>query len=71
MEQDVKLLPIAKLQGKEYLVDVEKREFREFDDPDNVIMMHSPFGRQIVREIQGTEWRVFGLSTGRRKELEV
>ena len=71
MKQDAKLLPIAKLYGKEYLVDIENRQFMEFDNPDNVIMMHSPSGRQIVNEMQGTEWRVLGLSTGRRKEQMV
>ena len=71
MNQDTKLLPLIKLYGKEFLVDVERREFRDFDDPDNVVKMHSPVGRQILSEMQGTDWNSMGISTGRQGGLEV
>ena len=71
MNQDTKLLPLIKLYGKEFLVDVERREFRDFDDPDNVVKMHSPVGRQLIKEIQGTDWNSMGISTGRQGGLEV
>jgi len=71
MNQDTKLLPVIKLYGKEFLVDVERREFRDFDNPDTVIKMHSPVGRQILREMQGTDWNSMGISTGRQSGLEV
>ena len=71
MNQDTKLLPLIKLYGKEFLVDVERREFRDFDDPDNVVKMHSSVGRQLIKEIQGTDWNSMGISTGRQGGLEV
>ena len=71
INQDTKLLPIVKVNGGEFLVDVERREFRDFDDPDNVIKMHSSIGRQIISEMQGTQWNSMGISTGRQRELEV
>ena len=69
--QDVKLLPIARVFGRDIIVDVERREFRDFDNPDNVINMHSPVGRQILSEMQGTDWNSMGISTGRQKDLVV
>ena len=71
MEQNVKLLPITKVNGRDFLVDIEKREFRNFDDSKNVIKMHSPTGRRILAEMQGTEWNGMGVNTGRNKGLEV
>ena len=56
-----RLLPIAEVDGKEYLVDVEQREFREFNNPANVINMHSEQGRRIVKMSFGQQWRRFGL----------
>ena len=53
------LLPILKVDGIEYLVDVEHRELREFNDPANVINMHSKRGRKIVGE--GQQWHCFSL----------
>ena len=68
---DAELLPIARIDGREFLVDVKCREFRDFDDPDNVIKMHSSIGRQIISEMQGTDWNSMGISTGRQKDLVV
>ena len=55
------LLPITKVDGKEYLVDVEQREFREFNNPASVINMHSEEGRRIVEMSFGQQWRRHGL----------
>ena len=55
------LLPIVEVDGKEYLVDVEQREFREFNNPGNVINMHSQQGRRIVKMSSGQQWRSHGL----------
>ncbi|MHC4060455.1 MAG: hypothetical protein ACYS7Y_24800 [Planctomycetota bacterium] len=57
-----KLLPILKVDGTEYLVDINRREFREFNDPANVINMHSKIGRTIVEQSLGKEWHSFGLA---------
>lgn len=71
IKQDTRLLPIAKVFGRDFLVDVEHRELRDFNNPDNVMNMHSPIGRQIINEMQGTHWNGMGVSTGNQKGLEV
>jgi hypothetical protein len=71
MDEETALLPIAKLYGKEYLVDVKKRQFRNFHNPEDVIWMYSLKGRQMVRDIQGTEWESYGISTGAVDKVEV
>ena len=71
MTEVVKLLPLVTVQGIQYLVDVENRQFRDFDDSENVIKMHSPVGRQIMKEMQITDWNCMGISTGRQDGLEV
>ena len=58
------LLPVARIKGQEFLVDVENRQFRNFNEPDEVIGMHSQQGRQMVKEMQGSDWKSYGLSTG-------
>ena len=60
-DSGVELLPILKVDGIEYLVDVEHRELREFNDPANVINMHSKRGRKIVGESLGQQWHCLGL----------
>ena len=37
MDKEATFLPIAKLYGKEYLVDIKKRQFRNFHNQDAVI----------------------------------
>ena len=71
MDADVKLLPLAKVAGREVLVDVENREFRDFNDSENVIRMHSPAGRRILEKMQGSDWNSMGISVGRQDGLEV
>lgn len=70
-KKEPRLLPIVKLDGAEYLVDVEQREFREFKNPDNVVNMHSEKGRQIVNEIAGRQWDSFGVDSYPQKGIEV
>jgi hypothetical protein len=59
-----RLLPVAELNGREFLVDVENRQFRNFMNPDEVIGMHSEQGRKMLKGMQGSEWRCHGLYTG-------
>ena len=71
MDTDAKLIPLAKVAGKEFLVDVEARVFRDFDDPDTVISMHSLAGRQLLEQMKGADWNSMGISTGRNKDMVV
>ena len=70
-KEDAKLLPIAELYGKEFLVDVENRQFRNFKDPAEVIWMHSEQGRKMIEDMQGADWRSCGLSTGAAQDMVV
>jgi hypothetical protein len=54
--QEPRLLPVATLNGQEFLVDIENRQFRNFNNSDEVIRMHSERGRKVVRDMQGSEW---------------
>jgi hypothetical protein len=71
MDEEATLLPIVKLYNKEYLVDVKKRQFRNFHNPEDVIWMHSLKGRQMVRDMQDTKWESYGVSTGATNKAEV
>ena len=62
--KEPKLLPVAELNGREFLVDIENRQFRNFNEPSEVIGMHSQKGRKMLGDMQGTEWRCHGLFTG-------
>jgi hypothetical protein len=64
VEQEPRLLPVAEVDGREFLVDVENRQFRNLKDQAEVIGMHSQKGRKILRDMQGTEWRCHGLFRG-------
>jgi hypothetical protein len=55
MDEEETFLPIAKLYGREYLVDIKKRQFRNFHNPEDVIWMQSLKGRQMVRDMQGNK----------------
>jgi len=59
------------LYGKEFVVDVESREFRNADNPENAVKMYSVEGRRMVREMLGMEWRVFRADKGRVEGSEV
>jgi len=70
-EKKSRLLPVAKVDGREFLVDVENRQFRNFTNPDEVIGMHSTQGRQMVKDMQGSAWKSYCVSTGTIKKAEV
>ena len=46
----LQILPVVELCGKEFVVDVESREFRDVDDPENIINMHSDERRSMMKE---------------------
>ena len=71
MNEDTKLLSLAKVADRQFLVDVEGREFRDFDNPDAVIKMHSLAGRELLGHMKGSGWNSMGISTGRQKDLVV
>ena len=70
-ETKTKLLPISIIAGKEFLVDIKERELRDFDNPRIAIKMHSSQGKQMIKEMQETEWNSMGICTGRNNGLEV
>ena len=61
--EDARLLPVIQWEGREFLVDVAARRFRNVDDAGDFVDMHSPQGRAMVRQMQGAEWRVFAVAT--------
>jgi hypothetical protein len=69
--QEPRLLPVAKLNGREFLVDVENRQFRNFKNSDEVIGMHSQQGRKMLKDMQASEWESYGLSIGTTDKTEV
>ena len=62
MREDARLLPVIQWDGREFLVDVNGRRFRNVDDAGDFIDMHSKQGREIVRQMQDAEWRVFAVA---------
>jgi hypothetical protein len=70
-KKEPRLSPVVKLQGMEYLIDIEPRKFQEFKNSDNVIKMHSDKGRQIFNEIAGGQWDSFGVDSYPRKGVKV
>lgn len=68
IKQEATLLPLVMISGTEYLVDIDLREFRDFNDSDNIVKMHSDAGKQFIRKILGTSWNCMGISTGRQKK---
>ena len=68
---DAKLIPLIKAQGKEFLIDINKREFCEFDNPENIIKMHSLAGKQIVAGMKGQSETAWVLVSEEKRELEI
>jgi hypothetical protein len=62
--EEAKLLPVIQWDGREFLVDVDARRFRNVGDARDFIDMHSRSGREIVRQMQDAEWRVFAVGWG-------
>ena len=59
--ENAQLVPLVKLGGKEYLVDIDNRQFIEIEDLNQCIDMHSMQGRDMVKEMLDTEWRCFSV----------
>ena len=70
MREDARLLPVIQWDGREFLVDVGARRFRNVDDAGDFIDMHSKKGREMVRQMQETVWHVFAVDTGGQTDLE-
>lgn len=60
-ETEKRLLPVVRLNGREYLVDVASRQFKEFRDSGRRVWFYSAKGRQMVRECGQTGWQSFGV----------
>jgi len=71
MDKDAKLIPLVKIADREFLIDVESRVFRDYEDPDTVIKMHSLAGRELLEKMKDADWYGMGISTGRRDALGV
>jgi hypothetical protein len=69
--ENAQLLPVIQWDGREFLVDVEARQFRNVDDTNDVIGMHSPQGRLILEQMQGTTWHVFAVDSFGPTDLTV
>jgi len=69
--QEPRLLPVVKLNGPEFLVDIENRLFRDFTNPDEVVGMHSQQDRKMLKVMQASVWKSYGLSTRTTDEAEV
>jgi len=69
--KDARLLPVVEWEGREFLVDVDARQFRHVDDTSDFIAMHSPQGRAIVKQMQDAEWRVFAVDSGSRTDVTI
>ncbi len=71
IREETKLLPVVEWGGRELLVDVDARQFRNVDDARDFIDMHSPQGRAIVASMQNETWRVYGVDSGPKRDVAV
>jgi len=71
VQKEPTLLPVAIIHGQEFLIDVDNRQFRNLKNSDEVIEMHSQQGRKMVKDIQGSDWNSYGLSTGKINKAEM
>lgn len=69
--KEPRLLPVVELNGHEFLVDVENRQFRDFKNSDEVIGMHSQQGKKMLKDMQESKWSCHGLSTATADKAEV
>ena len=69
--EDARLLPVIEWAGREFLVDVDSRQFRNVNDAGDFIDMHSAQGRAIVRQIQDVKWHVFAVDSGGQMDVTV
>lgn len=66
--EDEPLLPVIEWGGQEFLVDVANRQFRNVNDADDFIGMHSSQGRAMLRQMQNTQWHVFAVDSNGQRE---
>lgn len=71
MDEKAELLPIVKLGGKEFLVDIDNREFIDTNDLNHCISMHSEKGRDMANGMSDTEWHCFSVYPGKQDGMEV
>ena len=69
MNEEARLLPVVKLDGREFLVDIENRGFIDTDDLNRCIPMHSKLGHAMVAAMEGREWNCFAVYPGRGMEV--
>ena len=69
--EDARLLPVVEWDSREFLVDIDSRQFRNVGDASDIIGMHSPQGREMVKQMRGTQWHVFAVDTGDQMDLTV
>jgi hypothetical protein len=69
--EDARLLSVVEWNGREFLVDIEARQFRNVDDASDLIGMHSPQGRLILEQMQSITWHVFAVDSGGPTDLTV
>jgi hypothetical protein len=60
------LLPVVDFGGSEFLVDIDRREFRRVDEEESTVSFYSEQGRRMIRAMAGTEWRRFGVNNLRK-----
>lgn len=56
-----RLLPVVRWKGREFLVDVVARQFRNVSDASDCVDMHSPQCRAILRQMEGTQWTIHAV----------
>lgn len=62
MKDKRRLLPIVKLYGSDYFVDIPNRQFKKFRGPENTIWFYSEQGRRMVKECAAKEnWDSHGV----------
>jgi len=69
--ENAQLVPLVKLSGKEFLVDIDNREFVDKNDLNHCIDMHSKQGHSMVNKMLGMEWRCYAVYPDKRDKLEV
>ena len=69
--EEARLLSVIEWARREFLVDVDSRQFRNANDPDDSIHMHSPQGRAIVGQMQGTQWSIHAVDSGGQEDAAV
>ena len=61
MNEHTKLLPVVRLDGKEFLADIENQRFIDTDDLSCCIPMYSKRGHAMVTAMEDREWNCFAV----------